>query len=459
VNVQYSINAAYPNCYAINGTTANASNSPQSADYSGKDTWYKFTAQSTGICITLSGSGQDDAIALYEKVGSGFQLMPGAVENSSSEAGDWERLNYNGLTPGTVYYVSVGSAVANEGGAFALCIQHLMPSTCSYTEPSGGFNLCNNWKAQYRGAPSNGVTYTFNFTGIGGNAATPFATTSLSGTNGLTTMSNPVFGLRYGGEYDASVDVVYGLYPSAGAQEVITITGASTGNCNDVTIMSVPALEVLASQRCPATLLRSSYLRAIRVNPAVSVCGVTNYTYEFTQIAGATACAGGSTTGLPTEFNTPGTSPYLYLGGLPTGVNPGVWDVKVRSNFGTGASAYSGLFGPTQRIRVNGTSTSGELEFEFVDAEKEMDSEMGASSLYPNPNNGDFVNMNWSNLEKGQLQVRVLDAAGRAVTTRTYAVEGSLNTIITFDEKLGAGVYMIEMINSAKAETQRLVVE
>jgi hypothetical protein len=206
-------------------------------------------------------------------------------------------------------------------------------------------------------------------------------------------------------------------------------------------------------------LLRSSYLRAIRVNPAVSVCGVTNYTYEFTQIANDTLCAGGSPTGLPTAINTPGTSPYLYLGGLPTGVNPGVWDVKVRSNFGTGASAYSGLFGPTQRIRVNGTSTSGELEFEFVDAEKEMDSEMGASSLYPNPNNGDFVNMNWSNLEKGQLQVRVLDAAGRAVTTRTYAVEGSLNTIITFDEKLAAGVYMIETVNAGSVQTQRLVVQ
>jgi len=459
VNFQYSSNAAYPNCYAINGTTANASDSPQSGDFSGKDTWYKFTAQSTGICVTLTGSGQDDVIALYEKVGNVFQLMPGSVENSSNGAGDWERLNYSGLTPGSVYYVSVGSAVANEGGAFALCIQHLMSSTCAYTEPVGGFNLCNNWKATYRGAPSNGVTYTFNFTGVGGNAATPFATTTLSGTNGLTTMSNPAFGLRYGGEYDATVDVVYTLQPSAGAAEVVTVNGSSTGNCNDVTIMAIPALEVLNTQRCPATLLRSNWLRAMRVNLSAAVCGVTNYTYEFTQVAGATSCSSGNVNGLPITLTTSASSPYLGLGGLPALGNVGAWDVRIRSNFGSGASAYSSAYGPTQRIQVAGTSASGELEYEIVDAEKEMDADMEATSLYPNPNNGDFVNVNLSGLEKGQLQVRVLDAAGRAVTARTFAVEGSLNTTLTFDEQLSAGVYMIETLNAGRVQTQRLVVQ
>ena len=67
--------------------------------------------------------------------------------------------------------------------------------------------------------------------------------------------------------------------------------------------------------------------------------------------------------------------------------------------------------------------------------------------------------MNLSNLEKGQLQVRVLDAAGRIVNTYLYAVEGSLNTTLTFEEKLSEGVYMIEMVNSGSVQTQRLVVQ
>jgi len=303
------------------------------------------------------------------------------------------------------------------------------------------------------------VTYTFNFTGVGGNAATPFATTTLSGTNGLTTLSNPVFGLRYGGEYDATVDVVYTLLPSTGAAEVVTVNGTSIGNCNDVTIMAIPAMEVITSQRCPATLLRSNWLRAVRVNANASVCGVTNYTYEFTQIANATACAGGTTVGLPTTFNTAGTSPYLQLGGLPAGVNTGVWDVRVRANFGSGASAYSSDYGPTQRIQVAGSSASGELLFEIVDAEKDMTAIMNSVSLYPNPANGEFVNVSLNNLDKGQLQVRVLDAAGRVVTTRSYAVEDSLNTMIAFDEKLSAGVYMIETLNSGNIQTKRMLVE
>ena len=88
-----------------------------------------------------------------------------------------------------------------------------------------------------------------------------------------------------------------------------------------------------------------------------------------------------------------------------------------------------------------------------------MDADMDVTSLYPNPNNGDFVNVNLSGLEKGQLQVRVLDAAGRAVTTRTFAVEGSLSTTLTFDEQLSAGVYMIETLNGGHVQTQRLVVQ
>jgi hypothetical protein len=118
----------------------------------------------------------------------------------------------------------------------------------------------------------------------------------------------------------------------------------------------------------------------------------------------------------------------------------GAWDVRVRSNFGSGASAYSSAYGPTQRIQVAGTSASGELLYEVVDAEKEMESSMESISLYPNPSNGEFVNLNMSELEKGQLQVRVLDAAGRVVSTHAYSVEESFNTTIAFDTKLSAGL-------------------
>ncbi|MFM7727777.1 MAG: T9SS type A sorting domain-containing protein [Flavobacteriales bacterium] len=53
----------------------------------------------------------------------------------------------------------------------------------------------------------------------------------------------------------------------------------------------------------------------------------------------------------------------------------------------------------------------------------------------------------------------MLDAAGRSVTTRVYAVEESLATTLVFDEKLSAGIYMVEMTNAGHVTTERLVVQ
>jgi hypothetical protein len=448
VNVQYSSNAAYPNCYAINGTTANATDSPQSSDFSGKDTWYKFTAQSTGVSITLTGSGQDDAIALYSKVGAAFQLMAGSVENVSNGAGDFERLNYTGLTPGTVYYVSVGAASGNAGGAFALCIQHLMPSSCATVVPAAGLSLCDSYKATYRGAPSQGVTYSFHFTGVGGGAS---GTTSLSGTNGLTTLANPVYSLRYGGVYDASVDVRYALNNSAGTQEPIDVIGASTGNCDAVAIRQQPNVEVKSSQRCPSSLLRSNFLTATPVTGDPRACSATSYSYEFTQVA---SCADGTTSSLPVVYNTPGSSPYIGLGVLGNLPNAGAWNVRIRPNFSYGA----GTFGPVQRVLVNNTSASGMLN-EDAEVDFRMLEEGENWLVYPNPSNGGSINVQAFDLQATQVSVRVLDAMGRVVFANVYAVDGTLNTSVNFDQSLAAGIYSVEMTDNDVVKTERLIIQ
>jgi len=95
----------------------------------------------------------------------------------------------------------------------------------------------------------------------------------------------------------------------------------------------------------------------------------------------------------------------------------------------------------------------------LVDMEKAMEVDATTAMFYPNPSNGEFVNVNLSNLEKGNLQVRVLDAAGRAVMTRVYSVESSLQTALLFDAKLSVGMYMMEMTNAGKVQTQRLIVQ
>ncbi|MFM7234665.1 MAG: T9SS type A sorting domain-containing protein, partial [Flavobacteriales bacterium] len=80
-------------------------------------------------------------------------------------------------------------------------------------------------------------------------------------------------------------------------------------------------------------------------------------------------------------------------------------------------------------------------------------------TIYPNPSNGESVNVAMSGLQKGQLQVRVLDAAGRVVITRAFAVESALNTTLSFDQILSEGVYVMEMTNAGHVTTKRLVVQ
>jgi hypothetical protein len=446
--VSSSTNSYYPNCYPIQGTTVGSTDSPESATGTGPDRWYRFVALSNGVSITLSSAGNDDVIELFEKVGSNYVLMSGGTENSGTGNGDFERLNYSGLTAGTTYYVSVGAAAGSTGGAFSLCIQHLMPGACAYTQPAAGFNICSAFKSIFRGSPSQGVTYAFNFAGVGGGAS---GTTSVSGTNGLISLSNSTLGLRYGGIYDVTINVTYALTDSQSASELVTVNGTATGNCNDVTIAAQPLYEVRSTQRCPATLLRSTFLNGVRVTGASSICGATGFTYEFTPVV---SCADGTSAGLPVTFNS--ATPYLQLGVLPAGASAGAWNVRVRPNFSYGAGTY----GPVQRILVSGTAASGMLAEEEVAQADERAFEMNAAaSIYPNPSNGDMIAINFTDLTSNLVQVRVMDAMGREVFRSAYSVEGSLNQIITFDQTLAAGMYMVEMTDGSHVVSERMIVK
>jgi hypothetical protein len=444
----YSSNMVYPNCYTISGNTSAAGDSPQSAGFTGKDVWYKFTAMSTGVSITLTSAAQDDAIALYTRSGSNFTLVSGASENAGSGASDFERLNFNGLTPGNVYYISVGGASATGSGAFSLCIQHLMPSYCNYAIPTAGFNLCNVYKATYRGSSSQGVNYTYNFNGVGGDAT---GSSTLTGSN-LISLSNPVLGLRYGGVYDVRIDANYALLDAAGAADNITILGNSaTVNCNDVNMMTQPGVEVRSDQRCTATLTRGTFLNAARVG-SNALCGVTGYTYEFTQV---TSCSNSSpVAAFPLTFTTTGSSPYLRLNVLPSLGNTGAWKVRVRPTFAYGDGAY----GPNQFIQVAGTSASGELQYEMVDAEKAMQTAESTFAVYPNPSNGSTIQVQAMGLQSEQVTLRVMDAMGRQVYNQAHSVSGVLMTSINFNQSLASGIYTVEITDNDEVKTQRLVV-
>ena len=321
-----------------------------------------------------------------------------------------------------------------------------MPSGCATAIPAGGLNLCATYRAVYRGAT--GVTYDFSFQGVGGGAS---GTTSLNGTNGVISLSNATLGLRYAGVYDVTVGVNYALQNSAGTTENITVAGAATGLCNDVTLMAQPNVEVRANQRCNATLLRGNWLAATRVG-TTSLCGATSYTYEFTQVV---SCADNTVVSvLPSEFTT--SSPFLNLGVLPNLGSLGAWSVRVRPNFG----ATNGSYGPAHTIQVLGTASAGGMLEEDAVLAQERSMELNAQgSIYPNPSNGSMIVLNFPDLTSNQVEVRIMDAMGRQVFQSAYSVDGSLNQIVSFDQTLAAGVYMVEMIDGSNMVSERMIVK
>ena len=216
--------------------------------------------------------------------------------------------------------------------------------------------------------------------------------------------------------------------------------------------MSAPQYQVRSSQVCPASLLRSNWLIGDRIS--IPLCGVQSFTYEFSQVVG---CNNGTPVSvLPAEYTTNNASPYLPLGVLPNLPSTGVWNVRIRPNFSYG----SGTYGPPQRIQVLNTSASSMLPEGAMESEH-RGAFIGSEELliYPNPCKGELVHISMDDVQKGQLQLRVLDASSRVVTTRSYTVENSFNTTLKFDEKLSAGVYMIEVTNAGSVQTQRLIVQ
>jgi DUF971 family protein len=76
------------------------------------------------------------------------------------------------------------------------------------------------------------------------------------------------------------------------------------------------------------------------------------------------------------------------------------------------------------------------------------------TSIYPNPNNGDNVNIQIQSEESVLCGVRILDTSGRLIHISQHTVEGQYATQINFPEKLPAGLYFVEyqMGNTTKID-------
>jgi hypothetical protein len=425
--------SAYPQCAQVSGSVVNADISGEGNPFNvaaggGRDSWYSFVAPSSAAQIKVLPNGFNAVIELRTAAHPSGQVD---VENVNNALGGMEVMNASGLTPGQTYYVAVRNYDATAGGAFTLCVSPLMPSGCGTAQPVGGLNLCSTFKAIYRGATS----YTFNFTGTGGAAPNPFATTSVT-SSGLIPLSTAVLALRNGGIYNVRVDANFVLTNGVGvADPVITLQGVA---CSRVMAVA-PLMEVITSQRCANTTLnRSSSLRAVATNGQSLACSAISYNYRFTRVAD---CAGTAISGV-TPFVVSSTSTYLSLYvAFPNGIYPlpnlGYWKVEIAPVFSYGATAY----GPSRVIQVNNTAASAMLP-EIAETQERSEAFEGSVSIYPNPGDGQRVMVS-TDTESVITQWSVTDELGRKVEGyQVIPMDGSRYEL-SFNNTLANGLYFV----------------
>jgi len=424
---------SFPLSQCYTSTLVGATASPQGAPSNvlpggGQDRWYRIVPSASAIRAIVSNSTMDVVLELHNALGGLID-----TENSVSGAGN-ETMTSTGLTPGAVYYVAVRSHNGIGLGAFTLCLQLFGASTAS--SGSGTYALCANLKPTWTGAN----TYTYTFTGTGGGA--PVGPTSIT-VSSQVALSNPTLALRYGGIYNLTIDVNYSSLP-----EPVTVLGAIV----PITIAPHASVSTRSTQACPASLLRGTLLGG-----KPFVCAATSFTVSFQKI---NACNGGAYIDVsPFEVTTSGPSQHLSLGfTLPQPLTTQSWyEVKWRPNFSYGGS---GTYGPPSVIFIGGSALENGIDFnEFTSEAIKTDENTIEANLYPNPNNGEMINLNMTDVTSDNVFVRVMDSMGRVVYSNRFAVDGTLNTVVSFARPLANGLYLVEMTAGSEIITERLIVK
>jgi hypothetical protein len=427
----------YPNCVAVEGSTTGATVNGSTGT---RDVWYRFDAISNAVSVQVSSSVIDPIIYLFD---INDLSTPLDEENIVVGTGT-EILNFNGLVAGNSYRIAIASA-STVDGTFSICMRQLRIPQC---QSSGTQSLCAMIYSAVTGAPSTTATFT--------DIATD-ATTSQTFNGNSVLLSTPALGLRYHSSYDVQFTATYPLVNGLGEPEVIEV--ASPGVCN-ITIAPHALIEVKANNRCTSTTLaRTATLAGGYLSGAN--CNFSSFRFEFTPVDN---CSGANPRYEETFTKTvtataPNISINYAFNQLVASSYPatGYWLVRIRPRF----TGYEGEYGPASVIAVRNTaggSSSMAIQPNLEPAKGVNTMGNIEANIYPNPNNGELVNLNITGITSSEVYVRVLDSMGREVYTNRYTVDGSLNTMVSFTRPLAQGVYMVEMRAGEEVKTQRMIV-
>jgi hypothetical protein len=441
-NTAVSISTSnFPSCNAQTHTLSGfgPSVTAQSICLTGEDKWHSFVANSEAVSIVVGSTANDILVELQSNAGA---LL--ATENAVSGLGG-EVLNFSGLIAGQVYKIGVRNFNSALGiGSYTICVRMLKRGGCDTGTSatwSSTLNLCKLFKATWAGS---GVQYRYTFVGTSGIALGNTYTKTQS--SDYLVMSSVVPTMPLGCTYNATVTTIFNLVDAAGNTEQIEVPALSA--C-PITMEQEAATALRATDRCSA----GPKFRGAIVASLPWVCGVINWKWEFTELD-----AGGNAVGIPIVYFRGAASNYCNLG-LVVALQYGkTYAVRTAPVFSYGTGAY----GPVQTMCIVGSAGMVLEQGNQVNGNATRDMLVANEvnmSLFPNPTHGKDVNINLSGVISDNVQIRIVDAMGRQVWSNRFAVNGVLNTNITFEQPLANGLYFVEAVFNGETQTQRLMVQ
>ncbi len=398
------------------------------------DLWYLIEATTSGIRIELHTLAFDAIVELLDDELNNLKAV------NLNEADGNEVLNFGGLTPGESYYIRIAATAATAGASlFDICAQQL-PETF-VTTAEGTYSACQNLKARWVSGSNN---YTFRATPQGGGDPIVYSTNAA-----FTVAPIQNIGLNWNTTYDLTVDVQLALSTADGGTENIAVQGTTE---RTFTIDTPPTATLRPADDLAnaGPLMPGAYVFA-----TPWICTTIGWTWRFENTEGGQ---------LPITYYRDAPGRQLRLLWVP-GLQPGVtYNVSVKPEFASGIETQYGDAGQIQivgNLNVAPGDFEEPIENEAI-ANRWLQEQNPAVKLYPNPNRGDFINLNIDQLPEGVNEVlfELSDARGQRVQREIFRTgdASSLQNRIVF-RNLRPGMYIATLIMGEKTHTERIIIQ
>lgn len=402
-------------------------------DGDGRDLWYSFVPTTSAVRLEVNTSDFDAVIELQDASNNFVDFEDAVFVNGS------EILNIDGLSVGDTYYVRVTSYGTTFAPAlFDICVQTVPSSRCDYGP--GPYSLCNTFKARWLVGAGD---FIFNFTSQTDGAEY----TRQQGAANTFVQLYTVADLPWGDSFDVEVSVLFDLLDGAGNVETVVVE--TTEPC-EITIISQPLAQMSPSDN-QANF--GPHFLGNFVSATPWVCSTVDWMWVFVNTDGSQ---------LPITHLRGSNNRFLRLSDVP-GLQPGgVYEVQVKPEFANGSATSFGANQLLAIIGAAGMATEIETPVAMVDdADRLLSEEESNLAIYPNPNKGEFVNLNVTNIAEGvdRITVDVYDTYGKLVISRQLATTGSqLNVIMPLDG-IASGIYTVSIIVDGEVRTERMIVQ